>query len=210
MTQTFKLRWGALALLVSAILTLSGLLLRGPLIIDTSNAQAFAESVASPNNLIAEIFLPLSLVIQVFGFLGIYAHLESSATQKSAFWGMVFSILGNGLFLPFAGAFAFAMPAIGKLYLAVNTAVIQVAELTLGPGTGFAYLIASAFALIIGAILFAVAMWKTNNIPRWMPIIYVIQAFGLSFGASIAYGFEVTGGILLTVFSIMFALKVWK
>lgn len=210
MTQTIKLRWGAFALLSSAILTLSGLLLRGPLIIDTANAQAFAESAASPNNLVAETFLPLSLVIQVFGFLGMYAYLEGPATQKSAFWGMVFSILGNGLFLPFAGVFAFATPIIGKLYLAGNTAVIQVAELTLGPGTGFAYLIASAFALIIGAILFAIAMWKINDFPRWMPVIYVIQAFGLSFGASIAYGFEIMGGILLMVFSIMFVLKVWK
>jgi hypothetical protein len=189
---------------------LMNFLLRGPLIIDTSNAQAFAESVASPNNLIAETFLPLSLIIQLFGFLGLYAYLENPTTQESSFWGMVFSILGNGLFLPFAGVFAFAMPAVGKLYLAGNTDVIQVAELTLGPGTGFAYLIASAFALITGAVLFAIAMWQTNNLPRWMPIIYVIQAFGLSFGASIAYGFEVMGGILLTVFSILFALKMWK
>jgi hypothetical protein len=210
MNQNTKLHWGAFALIFSALLTLGGLLLRGPLLIDTSDAQAFAESVASQKNLIAETFLPLSLVIQLFGFLGIYIYLDKPETQKTTFWGMVFSLLGNGLFLPFAGVFAFAMPVVGKLYLAGNTDVIQVAALTLGPGTGFAYLIASAFALTIGALLFAVAMWKTNNLPRWLPVIYVLQAFCLSFGASIGYPFEMTGGILLLIFSSSFGIKMWN
>ena len=209
MNQNTKIRWGAFALILSALMTVSGLYLRGPLIFDTSDVRAFAESVASPNNLIAETFLPLSLVIQLFGFLGIYTYLNKPESAKSSFWGMVFSILGNGLFIPFAGTFAFAIPVVGKLYLEGNTDVIAVAEQTLGPGIAFAYLIASAFALTIGAVLFAVAMRK-NGVPLWLPIIYVIQAFGLSFGASIAYAFEVTGGILLLLFSVVFGMKMWK
>ena len=209
MNQTAKLRLGAFAIILSALLTLSGLLLRGPLIIDASDAQAFAQSVASSNNLVAETFLPLSLIIQLFGFLGIYIHLDKPETQKLSFWGMVFSLLGNGLFLPFAGVFAFAMPVVGKLYLEGNADVIKVAELTLSHGTGFFYLIASAFALTLGAALFAIAMWKTNNLPHWLPVIYVFQAFGLSFGASIGYPFEMTGGILLLVFSFIFGMKMW-
>jgi hypothetical protein len=210
MNRSAKLRLGAIALLLSAILTLGGLFLRGPLIIDVSDAQAFAQSVASKNNAVAEMFLPLSLVIQLFGFLGIYFYLDQPATQKTNFWALVLSILGNGLFLPFAGVFAFAMPVVGKLYLAGHMDVIDVARQTLGPGTGFAYLIASAFALTAGAILFAIVMWKTQDLPRWIPIIYFIQAFCLSFGASIAYPFEVTGGILLSVFSIVLGMKMWK
>jgi len=209
MNQNIKLRWGVFALVLSSALTLAGLLLRGPLVIDTSNAQAFAQSVTSPNNLIAETFLPLSLIIQLFGFLGMYAYLDKPEAQKSSFWGMVFSLLGNGLFLPFAGVFAFAVPIVGKLYLAGNTDALQVAELTLAPGTGFAYLIASSFALTIGAVLFAISMWK-QNLPRWLLIIYVIQAFGLSFGASIAYAFEMTGGVLLVIFSLAFGRKMWQ
>ena len=153
--------------------------------------------------------VPTSLVIQLFGFLGIYAYLNKPESAKSSFWGMVFSILGNGLFIPFAGTFAFAIPVVGKLYLEGNTDVIAVAEQTLGPGIAFAYLIASALALTIGAVLFAVAMRK-NGLPLWLPIIYVIQAFGLSFGASIAYAFEVSGGILLLLFSVVFGMKMWK
>lgn len=204
-----KLRLGALALMLSALLTLGGLFLRGPLITNVSDAQAFAQSVASSNNRIAEIFLPLSLVIQLYGFLGMYAFLESPATQKSSFWGMVFSLLGNGLFLPFAGVFAFAMPIVGKLYLEGKTDALQVAALTLAPGTGFFYLIASALALTAGAALFAVAMWK-SGLPRWLAGMYFIQALCLSFGASVAYAFEVTGGILLLVFSIVFGMKMWN
>lgn len=209
MNHPAKLRLGASALILSALLTLIGLLLRGPLITDVSDAQAFAESVASSNNLIAETFLPLSLIIQLFGFLGMYVYFDQPETQKTGFWGMVISILGNGLFLPFAGVFAFAMPIVGKLYLAGDASVIKVAEQTLGPGTGFAYLIASAFALTVGAVLFAVSMWR-QALPRWLPVIYVAQAFGLSFGASIGYAFEVTGGILLVIFSLVFGLKMWK
>ena len=209
MNQNTKLRWGAFALILSAAMTVGGLYLRGPLIINTMDARAFAKSVASPNNLIAETFLPLSLVIQLFGFLGIYAYLNKPETARSSFSGMVLSILGNGLFIPFAGTFAFAIPVVGKLYLEGNTEVIAVAERTLGPGIAFAYLIASAFALIAGALLFAVSMRKIG-LPIWLPIIYVFQAFGLSFGASIAYAFEVTGGILLLVFSIVFGRRMWK
>jgi len=209
MNQNTKLRLGAFALILSAVMTVGGLFLRGPLIIDVSNPQVFAESVSSSNNLIAETFLPLSLVIQLFGFLGIYFYLNKPETAKSSFWGMVLSILGNGLFIPFAGVFAFAIPVVGRLYLEGNTGVIAVAEQTLGPGIAFAYLIASAFALMAGAILFAVSMWKAD-LPLWLPVIYVLQAFGLSFGASIAYPFEVTGGLLLLVFSIVFGVKMWK
>jgi hypothetical protein len=209
MTGTAKLRWGAFALILSAVLTLGGLLLRGPLITDLSDAQAFAESVASPNNQIAETFLPLSLIVQLFGFLGMYIYLDKPETQKTNFWAMVLSILGNGLFLPFAGVFAFAMPIVGKLYLAGEAGVLEVAAQTLGPGTGFAYLIASAFALTAGSVLFAMTMWR-QGLPRWLPIIYVIQAFCLSFGASIAYAFELTGGVLLLIFSLMFGLRMRK
>lgn len=209
MNQSAKLRWGAIALITSAAMTLGGLYLRGPLVLNTTDPQAFAESVASPNNLIAETFLPLSLVIQLFGFLGIYAYLNKPEAEKSSFWGMVFSILGNGLFIPFAGVFAFAIPLVGKLYLVGNTDVIAVAEQALGPGVALAYLIASAFALTVGAILFAVAMWK-NGLPIWLPLIYVIQAFGLSFGASMDYAYEITGGILLLCFSVVFGVKMWK
>jgi hypothetical protein len=88
--------------------------------------------------------------------------------------------------------------------------VINVAELTLGPGPGFAYLIASAFALTVGAVLSAIAMWKIKDLPRWLPVIYVIQALGLSFGASIGYPFEMTGGVLLLIFSLIFGMKMWK
>jgi hypothetical protein len=209
MNQASRLHWGALALILSAVLTFAGLLLRGPLIIDVSNAEVFAQSAASPNNLIAETFLPLSLIFQLFGFLGMYAYLNKPEAHKTTFWGMVFSVLGNGLFLPFAGVFAFAVPVIGQLYLGGNTDALKVAELTLAPGTGFAYLIASAFALTIGAVLFAFSMWR-HDLPRWLPLIYVIQAFGLSFGASIGYPFEITGGILLLVFSAVFGMRMWR
>ncbi|HUG33835.1 MAG TPA: hypothetical protein VMJ90_03625 [Anaerolineales bacterium] len=209
MNRRDKLRWGAFALVLSAVLTLGGLLLRGPLIIEISDASAFARSVASPNNLIAESFLPLSLVIQLFGFLGMFAYLDKPEAVRTTFWGMVFSILGNGLFLPFAGVFAFAVPVIGQLYLEGNSDAIKVAELVLGPGLGFAYLIASAFALTIGAVLFAISMWR-HVLPRWLPVIYVIQAFGLSFGASMGYPFEMTGGILLVVFSLVFGMRMWR
>ena len=209
MNKNTKLYWGTFALILSAVMTVGGLFLRGPLIFDVSDAQAFAESVSSSNNLIAETFLPLSLVIQLFGFLGIYIYLDKPETAKPSFWGMVLSILGNGLLIPFAGTFAFAIPVVGKLYLEGYTGVIAVAEQSPGPGIAFAYLIASAFALMAGAILFAVSMRKIG-LPLWLPAIYVIQAFGLSFGASIAYPFEVAGGLLLLVFTIAFGIKIWK
>jgi len=209
MPRTSILRWGAFALITSALLTISGLLLRGPLVIQITDAQAFAESVTSPNNLIAETFLPLSLIIQLFGFLGMHAFLDNPAALKTSFWGMVFSVLGNGLFLPFAGVFAFAVPVVGKLYLDGNTDALQVAVLTLAPGTGFFYLIASAFALTAGSGLFALSMLK-HDLPRWLPIIYVVQAFGLSFGASIHYGFEITSGLLLTLFSVILGMRMWQ
>ena len=204
-----QLRFAGSALILSTLLTLVGLFLRGPLVTSAADAQAFAQSVSSPGNLIAETFLPLSLILQLFGFLGMYAYLQPAA-PRAAFWGMVASILGNGLFLPFAGVFAFAMPVVGKLYLSGYSDSLRVAELALGPGPGLAYLFASAFALTLGGILFAVALWKTDGLPHWLPVIYLVQAFCLSFGASIAYGFEQLGGALLLLFSIAFGLKLWR
>ena len=204
-----QLRLGALSLMLAALLTIGGLYLRGPLILDVADERAFAQSVASPHNAIAEILLPLSLIVQIFGFLGIHLFLDAPGIRKTAFWGMVLSVFGNGLFLPYAGVFAFAIPAVGKLYLEGNVATIQVAELVLAPGAGFAYLIASACALTIGALLFAFAMWKTKGLPRWLPLVYSAQTLCLSFGASLGYSFEITGGIFLLASSLALAIVMW-
>jgi len=197
-------RLGALALILSAILTAAGLLLRGPLLGPETDAQTFAAAAASSRNQIAEMILPLSLVAQLFAFMGLYGYLRNDKTERGAFWGMVFSILGNGLFLPFAGMYAFVVPVIGKLYLEGNLGVIEVARAALSPGPGFVYLIASAFALTIGAGLLFMAMWR-NNLPRWLPFAYLLQAVLLSFGAAAGYAFEIVGAVLLLISSLYLA-----
>lgn len=112
-----RIKMGAGCLLASGVFTVAGLLLRGPILDPSTQSGLFAGAAASSRHIWAWSFLLPSLVIQLYGFLGLYGFLAGSSRNRLAWTGFVLSVGGNGLFLPFAGVIAFVTPAVARLYL---------------------------------------------------------------------------------------------
>mgnify|MGYP003438960035 CR=1 FL=1 len=76
------------------------------------------------------------LVIQLFGFIALYAYVKDTREDRLAFWGVMLSIAGNGLFLPSTGILAFADPTIARLVQAGNSEALAISASGIESGVG--------------------------------------------------------------------------
>ena len=153
----------------------------------------------------------VSLVFLLFGFQALSAFLERNSIDKWAFSGKILSVIGLGLFLPFLGVIAFAAPVAGRLYLSGNlqaVGIISEATSTLNPAA-LALGGASVLLSVLGAILFAVGIWRSGKLPKWSAFAYAISA-PLNWTPHYVPGLWLLGGILLFGAGIGIARGIWK
>jgi hypothetical protein len=205
-----RIKAGAWCLLASGVLTFAGLLLRGPIIDPSTQARAFATVTASSQHVWAWSLLLPSLVIQLYGFLGLYTFLADTPQHRWALAGAVLSVAGNGLFLPFAGIIAFVTPAVARLYLDGNPAVIHIAAEGLAGTFATPFMMASALFLLLGSIFFGIAIWRSRRLPKGAAIPYVVHSLLIGFVAPHSYALELTGGVLLLWSTAWIAGTIWQ
>ena len=206
-----RIRAGAAALFASGVLTAIGLYLRGPNMVDiTTDTQRIIDVASSSRHILAQVFLMPSLVIQIFGFWGLYAFLANTSVDRPAFWGAVLCIAANGIFLPFAGIVAFILPPVADLYLQGNTEVIQIYHQGLYGDFARPFLAASAVLILVGALLFAVAIWRSGTLPKWAAVLFFLHAVGIGPAAEFSYAVEYTGALMLFVSATAIAWAMWR
>lgn len=207
-----RIKAGIALLVVSGAMTTVGLALRGPNPVDghALDAEAFVRvSLAATHELTWAILLS-NLTIQFFAWMALWAFLRGTREERLAFWGMVLSIASNGLFLPIAGIVALTAPMVAELYGSGNEAVLAIAESAIFGPLALPFLITSAFALLVGAFLTALALWRSPLLPSWTGITYFLHALCLSFFAQVHFALEFSGGPLLLVSAIGIAVAVWR
>ena len=207
----FRIRAGALSLFSSGVLTAIGLYLRGPNMVDiTTDTQRIIEVASSSQHILAQVFLLPNLVIQLFGFWGLYAFLADTAVDRPAFWGAVLCIAANGFFLPFAGIVAFILPPVADLYLQGNTDVIQIYHQGLFSAFARPFLAGSAVLILVGALLFAIAIWRSGTLPKWAAVLFFLHAVGIGPAAEFSYAVEYTGALMLLVSATAISWGMWQ
>lgn len=204
-----RLRLGALCLVVSGVCSAIGLPLRGPIVLPQEDPQLWAEVASIETHFLAWTLLLPSLVIQCFGFMAVYAAAADSAEDGLAFWGMVFSVAGNALFLPFTGVLAFVDPAVAALYQAGQTHAVAVSAAAIEAPLAGAVLAGSGILLLGGSVLFAVVLWRSPRLPAWTAAPYLYHALALTLLAPLSYTVERSGGLVLLVVSLAIARAVW-
>lgn len=208
--DALRIRLGILCLLASGIFSAIGLPLRGPIILPDQDAVRWAEvALISTHNIAWAILLP-SLVIQLFGFMALYAYVKDSKHESLAFWGMVLSIAANGLFLPSTGILAFSDPEVAKLVQAGTPQALQIASSGVSGALSGPILAISGIMLLIGSVLVALLLWLSPLLPRWTAIPYLLHAFALTIIAPLSYTAERVGGVLLLVVVIPITMVVWR
>jgi hypothetical protein len=208
--QSLRVRTGALALLASGVLTVIGLYMRGPIVNQAVDPLRFSQLATAATHVPAWSLLLPSLVIQMYGFYGLYLILAGTRMERISFAGLLLTIAGNAFFLPFVGILAFISPAAGRLYLAGKPEVMTLVNEGLGSAFATPFFAGSALLLLVGALLFSWAIWRSGSLPRWSSVPFAIHALFVTFVAPMAYVLEFTGGVLLLISVAWIAWAMWK
>ena len=192
-----RIRLGAVAFLLSSLLIVIATILRGPFIDPSANHVGFAHWVVSATFFPAAVGFLLSLVLQIFGVITLYAFLASSSVERLALVGMILTVVTDALLIAVVGTFAFIFPTIGTLYLQGQQQVIQVAVTF---GTSFmVVLLAQAIVFSLAALITSVAMWRSGTLPRWSALTYALAGLILAFAPPLPFIPELIGTLLLAI-----------
>jgi len=123
-TRANRARIGALALPISGLVAASAALVPGIGINPAVDPVGFAQAANYVG--LANLVGIVSLVFLLFGFQALHSFLERNSIDKWAFAGMILSLIGLGLFLPFLGTIAFAAPVAGRLYLSGDLQAVSI------------------------------------------------------------------------------------
>ncbi len=206
-----RIRLGILALPASGLVGLFSVLPPGVFINPAVDPAGFAQasSTIGLGNMIGIV----SLVLLLVGVQSLYSILVDESASRWAFAGMILTIVGVGLFLPFAGIFAFVAPTAGRAYLNGDTNAIKIIADSVAVSNSYAFLFAGLAGLfsIIGSILFGIAIWQSRGLPKWSGIPYCL-AILLSFLSAPLFGFILgfLGGVLLLTSGVWIAANILR
>src|SRR5262249_42933814 len=133
-------------------------------------AQAFASTAW----IVAHMLAMVAFTLVELGLLGLYFALRESAAERPAFWALAVSVLAIGLTLPFYGGEAFGLHAIGQEAVKEqNAALVSLAEVVRS-GPGLVMFAVGLVLLGVGAIVAAIAIWRSGVIARWSGIPFAL------------------------------------
>ena len=172
-----RVRWGAFALGMSALLLTAFPLVRPFFPLDPSlpgeTLAVASPLVTSACWLVAHFLAMGAFVLLPFGMLALYAYLRAGPMEPRALRALAWGIAGIVLIMPMLGFETFVLPILGSLYLAGTTGIAPV----MGPiylGPAIAVFLLGLLLLAIGAVYLAAAIWRDSRLPRWAGVLFAI------------------------------------
>jgi len=166
---------------LSGILALVALVLRKFVGMPGGDLSVWAGVVVSNNYSIAQYLYILAYVFPFLGFWALYMFLMQRNVERLAFWGLVGTLLGTGLPLTTLGVFAYASPALGKLYLQGDTHLPQVIT-EIAMGSSMVMGLPGAIFYVAGCLLFGIAFWRSGASNKWAGALFALHGLLVSFG----------------------------
>ncbi|WP_332449251.1 hypothetical protein [Methanoculleus sp.] len=169
---------------------------------------AGAEAFASPAWLLSHTLAMVGFILLVLGLLGLYGRLRETKAERTGITALVLTWAGVGLILPYYGAEAFALHAVGREAIEQNSVELLI-TLTdaVRFGAGVWLFGAGLIALAVGSILFGAAIRRSGTLPPWSGIplalgfaLFLPQFFAPA-AVRIAHGLLVLAGCWLVAWS---------
>ena len=201
-----EVRFGLVALALSGLMFVLGILMRGP--VSLSDPGACCRAALPPAYISGWTIILFALVADLYGFLGLYRYLTYQAESRTAFWALVLIVPGIGFLFPLASFFAVNAPAIAQLYQQGDQGVIAVVAATFTSPLGTAVQAVHTLAVIGGAILFAVATWRDGRLPKWTAVLLALSIALLAIPATFLN--ELLGALLLLIGAGAMTWRVWR
>jgi Domain of unknown function (DUF4386) len=203
-----RIRVGVLIFLLGGLLLIVATLLRGPFVDPVADHTGFARLVTAPLFVPAAAGFLISLVLQLFGLMALYAFLANSTVERLMLVGLILTTVTYALLLAVVGTFAFIFPIVGNLYLQGQTSAINVAVTF---ETSFmVVLVLQAILFSIATLVTSVAIWRSGTLPRWSALTYALAGLILAFAPPLPFVPEVLGTVLLTISIGGIAWSVWQ
>lgn len=175
---------------------------------DESSLQA-AAAYASTAWVVSHSLAIVAFVVLVLGMFGVYLLLQQAAVERLALVALVLSWVGVGLTLPFYGAEVFGLHAIGMEALRQNNAGLVALAGSVRGEPGIWFIITGLIALGVGMIVFAIAIWRSGVLTRWIGIplaagfaLYIPQYTAPQW-VRVAHGFVITLGCALVAWNLL-------
>ena len=126
-------------------------------------AAAFASSAW----ILAHSLAMIGFILVLLGLLGLQGLLSETRAGGWGIVALVVTMIGVGCTLPYYGAEAFALHAVGQEAITLQSADLYVTLTNaIRYGEGIWFFGVGLLALAIGPILFAVAIWRSGILPK--------------------------------------------
>jgi hypothetical protein len=152
--------------------------------------------------ILAHMLAMVGFTLVMLGLLGLYLALRATSVESLAFWALAVGIAGIGLLLPFYGAEAFGLHAIGQEALRQHSLTLVGLATVVRSGPELIMFLVGLLLLAASGITTAVAIWRSGVFAKWSGVpfglgfaLYIPQFFG-SQPIRVAHGLLVTAGCL--------------
>jgi hypothetical protein len=208
-TSRTRSRWGALALAVAGVLFVLYPAVRPWQ--DESTVQGATKAMSSSAWVAAHLFAMIGFILVALGLLAVWNAVGRTRAERLALAAVVTAWIGAGLVLPYYGAEDFGLNAIARKAAEGQVAdllgLVEVVRFSPVPATTF---VLGLLLLAVGAVLAAVAIWRSGVLPRASGILFAIGfvLFLPQFFTPPAV--RIAHGVLVAAGSIGLALALWR
>jgi hypothetical protein len=202
-----RVRVGALSLAVAGVLFILYPAIR-PFSdeVTLQGAQAFASSAW----IVAHVLAMLGFILATWGLLALHIGLGGTSLGRLMLWALVVSWLGVGLTLPFYGAEAFGLHAIGQEALRQQSAALLSLANAVRTGPGLPIFGVGLVLLGVGAIMVAIVVWRSPRLQKWSGVPFAL-GFALYIPQFVAsQPVRVAHGVLVAAGCIWIAAGMWR
>ncbi len=135
----------------------------------------------------------LPVMLTPFGVFALFAYLLPYGRRRMLTAGLVCTVLGAGVTLAALGVVNYAIPALAEAYRQGDTRAMDVADSFFTWPRGA--MIYPAVLVPVGAVLFAVAMWRSGAVPRWATGLFAFSSVLVAVPVPV-HAVRLAGGVL--------------
>jgi hypothetical protein len=153
-----------------------------------------AATVSTPAFFIGELVGSMvPVMLTPFGVFALFAYLLPYGRRRTLTAGLVCTVLGAAVTLAALGVVNYAIPALGRAYRDGDPRAMDIADSFFTWPRGA--MIYPAVLVPVGAVLFAVAMWRSRAVPRWATALFAFSSLLIAVPVPL-HAVRLAGGVL--------------
>lgn len=169
---------------------------------------AEAATVTTPAFFLGELIgSVVPVLLGLFGVLALFAYLLPTAPRRTLVAGLICTVVGAGMTLTGLGVINYALPALGDAYNSGHPYAMTIADsFFTWPRGSMLY---PAVLVPVGAILFAVAMWRGAALAPAAAAAFALSSVLIAIPVPL-HAVRLAGGIIGLGVGIWIAVAVWQ